>query len=142
MSASFDASCSLWRVIATVSEPLSAASGTSESLSETLSESGESTVLPEVVEFMSRWLVVATGENAEPVMPEMKGREMFHGSVLHSSEYKNGMEYKDKKVLVVGCGNSGMEMCLDLCEHGAIPFLSVRTGVIYIYIYVLFFIIN
>ncbi|XP_039115287.1 indole-3-pyruvate monooxygenase YUCCA8-like [Dioscorea cayenensis subsp. rotundata] len=110
VSASFDASCSLWRVI-------------------TLSESGESTVLPEVVEFMSRWLVVATGENAEPVMPEMKGREMFHGSVLHSSEYKNGMEYKDKKVLVVGCGNSGMEMCLDLCEHGAIPFLSVRTGV-------------
>ncbi|KAH7652275.1 Indole-3-pyruvate monooxygenase protein [Dioscorea alata] len=128
VSASFDASCSLWRVIATVSEPLSA-SGTSESLSETLSESGDSTVLPEVVEFMSRWLVVATGENAEPVTPEMKGREVFRGSVLHSSEYKNGIEYKDKKVLVVGCGNSGMEMCLDLCEHGAIPFLSVRTGV-------------
>ncbi|KAJ0974069.1 hypothetical protein J5N97_016034 [Dioscorea zingiberensis] len=119
VSASFDTTASLWRVQASVSEPPS----------ETISESGESAVVPEVVEFVSRWLVVATGENAEPVMPEIKGREVFHGSVLHSSEYKNGMEFKAKKVLVVGCGNSGMEMCLDLCEHGAIPFMSVRSGV-------------
>ncbi|KAL0925838.1 hypothetical protein M5K25_004209 [Dendrobium thyrsiflorum] len=83
----------------------------------------------EVVEFVSPWLVVATGENAEPVVPEMKGREAFKGRVLHSSEYRNGVECKGKRVLVVGCGNSGMEMCLDLYEHGAMPFLSVRSGV-------------
>ncbi|KAM0941761.1 putative indole-3-pyruvate monooxygenase [Dioscorea sansibarensis] len=59
----------------------------------------------------------------------MKGRGVFYGSVLHSSEYKNGMEYKGKKVLVVGCGNSEMEMCLDLREHSAIPFIYVRNGV-------------
>ncbi|KAM0939415.1 putative indole-3-pyruvate monooxygenase [Dioscorea sansibarensis] len=82
-----------------------------------------------VVEFMSRWLVVATRVNAKAVMLEMKGTEVFHGSVLHSSEYENGMEYKGKKVLVVGCGNSGIEMCLDLHEHGAIPFIPVRMGV-------------
>ena len=84
---------------------------------------------------MSKWLVVAIGENTETVMPEMKGREVFHDIVLHSSEYKNGMKYKGKKALVVGCGNSGMEMCLDLREHGAIPFISVRSGVIYIFIH-------
>lgn len=81
------------------------------------------------MEYVSPWLVVATGENAEPVMPKLKGREEFKGSVLHSSEYKSGKEYKGKRVLVVGCGNSGMDLCLDLCEHGAIPFMSVRSGV-------------
>ncbi|XP_020586106.1 probable indole-3-pyruvate monooxygenase YUCCA4 [Phalaenopsis equestris] len=83
----------------------------------------------EVVELVSPWLVVATGENAEPVVPEMKGKERFKGGVLHSSEYRNGVDCKGKRVLVVGCGNSGMEMCLDLCEFGAVPFLSVRSGV-------------
>lgn len=82
-----------------------------------------------VVEFVSAWVVVATGENAEIVVPEVKGREGFKGGLMHSSEYKSGREYKGKKVLVVGCGNSGMEMCLDLCEHGALPFMSVRGGV-------------
>ncbi|XP_073008775.1 indole-3-pyruvate monooxygenase YUCCA8-like [Typha latifolia] len=83
----------------------------------------------EVVEYMSPWLVVATGENAEAVVPKFKGKEKFKGSVLHSSEYKNGAGYRGKNVLVVGCGNSGMEMCLDLFEHGAMPFVSVRSGV-------------
>lgn len=77
----------------------------------------------------SPWLVVATGENAEAVWPEMKGLKGFEGSVLHSSEYKSGIEFKGKKVLVVGCGNSGMEICVDLCDYGALPFLSVRNEV-------------
>nr|XP_029122962.1 indole-3-pyruvate monooxygenase YUCCA8 [Elaeis guineensis] len=85
--------------------------------------------LLEVVEYVSPWLVVATGENAEPVVPKLKGREEFKGSMLHSSEYKSGKEYKGKRVLVVGCGNSGMDLCLDLCEHGAMPFMSVRSAV-------------
>uniref|UniRef100_A0A6V7QTR9 Flavin-containing monooxygenase n=1 Tax=Ananas comosus var. bracteatus TaxID=296719 RepID=A0A6V7QTR9_ANACO len=69
------------------------------------------------------------GENAEAVVPETKGRELFTGRVVHSSEYRSGEEYSGGKVLVVGCGNSGMEICLDLCEHGAMPFMSVRSGV-------------
>jgi indole-3-pyruvate monooxygenase len=80
-------------------------------------------------EFVSQWLVVASGENAEVIVPKVKGRERFEGEVLHSSEYRSGGRFKGKKVMVVGCGNSGMEMCLDLCQHGATPFLSVRSGV-------------
>lgn len=79
--------------------------------------------------YVSRWIIVATGENAEPVVPMVKGRERFKGDALHSSQYRNGERYKGKKILVVGCGNSGMEICLDLFEHGALPFLSVRSGV-------------
>ncbi|KAI3696679.1 hypothetical protein L6452_29147 [Arctium lappa] len=83
----------------------------------------------EEMEYVCRWLVVATGENAEAVVPEVKGMGEFCGEVKHTSEYKSGSVYEGKKVLVVGCGNSGMEVCLDLCNHNANPSLVVRDAV-------------
>nr|XP_043610130.1 indole-3-pyruvate monooxygenase YUCCA6 [Erigeron canadensis] len=83
----------------------------------------------EEMEYVCRWLVVATGENAEAVVPEIDGIMDFNGEVKHTSEYKSGSVYKGKKVLVVGCGNSGMEVCLDLCNHNAKPSLVVRDAV-------------
>ncbi|XP_073150765.1 indole-3-pyruvate monooxygenase YUCCA6-like [Henckelia pumila] len=83
----------------------------------------------EQAEYVSRWLIVATGENAEAVVPTMDGTEEFGGDVVHTSRYKSGGVYKGKKVLVVGCGNSGMEVCLDLCNHHASPSLVVRDTV-------------
>ncbi|KAK4388863.1 Indole-3-pyruvate monooxygenase YUCCA6 [Sesamum angolense] len=80
-------------------------------------------------EYLSRWLIVATGENAEAVVPSIEGMEEFGGDVVHTSRYKSGGVYKGKKVLVVGCGNSGMEVCLDLCNHNATPSLVVRDTV-------------
>ncbi|XP_071700269.1 probable indole-3-pyruvate monooxygenase YUCCA4 [Rutidosis leptorrhynchoides] len=79
--------------------------------------------------YESKFLVVATGENAEAFVPEIQGIEMFEGSLMHASAYKNGHEFKDKKVVVIGCGNSGMEISLDLCNHDAIPILVVRNSV-------------
>ncbi|XP_023754534.1 probable indole-3-pyruvate monooxygenase YUCCA4 [Lactuca sativa] len=76
--------------------------------------------------FVSRWVVVATGDNAAPVLPEFDGLEVFGGKVMHSSEYKNGGEFRGRKVLVVGCGNSGMEISLNLCHNGARVSLVVR----------------
>lgn len=81
------------------------------------------------VVYMSRWLVAATGENAEVVQPEIDGLKEFKGTVLHTSEYKSGLAFAGKRVLVVGCGNSGMEVCLDLCNSGAQPHIVVRDTV-------------
>ncbi|KAG1361432.1 Flavin-containing monooxygenase [Cocos nucifera] len=81
------------------------------------------------VEYICQWLVVATGENAECVMPEMEGLEEFGGRVIHSCDYKSGEAYRGKQVLVVGCGNSAMEVCLDLCHHKAFPTMVVRDSV-------------
>ncbi|CAN4076562.1 unnamed protein product [Withania somnifera] len=81
------------------------------------------------IEYVSRWLIVATGENAEAVVPELEGMEEFSGSIMHTSLYKSGEVFRGKKVLVVGCGNSGMEVCLDLCNHDANPSLVVRDTV-------------
>lgn len=72
---------------------------------------------------------MATGENAERVMPEIDGLGEFSGEVIHACDYKSGEEYAGKKVLVVGCGNSGMEVSLDLCNHNASPSMVVRSAV-------------
>ncbi|RWR86300.1 putative indole-3-pyruvate monooxygenase YUCCA5 [Cinnamomum micranthum f. kanehirae] len=81
------------------------------------------------VEYISQWLVVATGENAESVVPEIEGLNEFGGRVIHACDYKSGKDFKGKRVLVVGCGNSGMEVSLDLCNHNAFPFMVVRSSV-------------
>ncbi|XP_074570878.1 indole-3-pyruvate monooxygenase YUCCA2-like isoform X2 [Curcuma longa] len=77
-------------------------------------------------EFVSRWLVVATGENAEAVWPETISVEAFLGKVLHTSGYAKGDEHRGERVLVVGCGNSGMEVALDLCDNDANVSMVVR----------------
>uniref|UniRef100_A0A0E0IE45 Flavin-containing monooxygenase n=1 Tax=Oryza nivara TaxID=4536 RepID=A0A0E0IE45_ORYNI len=78
------------------------------------------------VEYVSQWLVVATGENSEAVLPMIDGLEEFRGSVIHTSAYKSGSKFAGKTVLVVGCGNSGMEVCLDLCNHNGYPHIVVH----------------
>ena len=74
-------------------------------------------------------LVVASGYNRIPKVPAFNGLERFGGEVLHSSQYKNGAPFNGKRVLVVGCGNSGAEIALDLHEHGAQTSLVVRNPI-------------
>eukprot|EP00253_Pinus_taeda_P010608 PITA_10608 len=78
-------------------------------------------------EYLGRFLVVATGENSENFMPDISGLEDFAGIAMHSIDYKNGKDFEGKKVLVVGCGNSGMEIALDLANNNARPTLVVRS---------------
>lgn len=85
--------------------------------------------MEEEVQYASRWLIVATGENAEVVQPDIDGLQEFPGTVVHTSAYKSGSAFTGKRVLVVGCGNSGMEVCLDLCNHNAEPHIVVRDAV-------------
>ena len=73
-------------------------------------------------------LIIATGYENEPVIPEWRGRSDFDGELLHSSEYRNPEPYRGRRVLVVGSGNSGMEIAHDLAEGGASDVrLAVRT---------------
>ncbi len=67
----------------------------------------------------ARRLIVATGYNRTPKIPTWPGQERFKGELIHSSRYRSGAAYRDKAVLVVGMGNSGAEIALDLMEQGA-----------------------
>nr|QLD98963.1 YUCCA8 [Lilium sp. c102450] len=59
----------------------------------------------------------------------MEGMTEFGSDVTHVCDYKSGEMYRGKRVLVVGCGNSGMEVSLDLCDHNAFPSMVVRDSV-------------
>ena len=77
----------------------------------------------------SRNVVVATGYAQVPHRPAWAGLDSFAGPVLHSSEYRNGKAWSGRRVLVVGLGNSGGEIAIDLAEHGARPSVAVRNAV-------------
>ena len=73
-------------------------------------------------------VVVATGYEQEPIVPDWPGREAFSGELLHSGGYRNAQPFAGKRVLVVGPGCSGMEIAYDLAEGGAGKvWLSART---------------
>ena len=78
--------------------------------------------------FHAPQVIVATGVDQIPVVPEWPGRETFEGDLLHSAEYRNPGPFEGKRVLVVGPGSSGMEIAHELAEGGAATvWLAVRT---------------
>ncbi|MFJ8107353.1 flavin-containing monooxygenase [Streptomyces sp. NPDC096132] len=74
-------------------------------------------------------VVVATGYNHTPHLPDWPGRDTFTGDLAHASRYRSGKPYAGRDVLVVGVGNTGAEIAVDLVESGASRVrLSVRTA--------------
>ncbi|MFD9439394.1 flavin-containing monooxygenase [Streptomyces sp. NPDC060006] len=74
-------------------------------------------------------VVVATGYNHTPHVPDWPGRDAYTGELLHAGEYRNPAPYTGRDVLVVGVGNTGAEIAVDLVEGGASRVrLSVRTA--------------
>ncbi|KAF8558672.1 FAD/NAD(P)-binding domain-containing protein [Imleria badia] len=64
-------------------------------------------------------LVFATGFGGGfPKVPDIPGKELYCGSVLHSTQFTSGTEYEGKKVIVVGACNSAHDIAHDLCRHG------------------------
>jgi cation diffusion facilitator CzcD-associated flavoprotein CzcO len=76
-----------------------------------------------------RIVVMATGYNGVPKVPTIPGVGSFNGTAIHASEYRNAAPYRGKRTLVVGCGNSGAEIALDLAENGVSVALVVRGPV-------------
>ncbi len=78
-------------------------------------------------------VVVASGANARPRRPELPGEQTYEGTVLHSHAYRDPVPFAGQRVLVVGMGNTGAEIALDLCEAGVEVALSVRSAVNIVY---------
>jgi flavin-binding monooxygenase-like protein len=73
-----------------------------------------------------RGLVVASGHHDVPRMPTYPGA--FVGEIIHSRAYKSPKQVRDKRVLVVGCGNSAADIVSDAVHGGSKVFLSIRRG--------------
>ena len=71
-------------------------------------------------------LLIATGTLHHPFQPALPGE--FAGTRMHSANYKSPRVFEGKRVLVVGCGNSGADIAVDAVRHAASVDLSVRRG--------------
>ncbi len=71
-------------------------------------------------------ILIANGTLSEPNMPEFQGT--FSGELIHSSQYRSPDQFCDKRVLIVGAGNSGCDIAIDAIHHGKMCDISVRRG--------------
>jgi putative flavoprotein involved in K+ transport len=75
-----------------------------------------------------RHVVMATGVSGIPNLPEIASLKNFAGKVAHSSQYDDGENWKDKRALVIGTGNSGHDIAQDLHSSGAEVTLVQRSS--------------
>lgn len=76
----------------------------------------------------ARRVVVATGYCHTPYVPDWAGRDTYRGELLHAAHYRGPAPYEGKDVLVVGGGNTGTEIAVELADGGAKRVrLAVRT---------------
>jgi cation diffusion facilitator CzcD-associated flavoprotein CzcO len=77
-----------------------------------------------------RGVIIANGHNWDPKYPNYSGH--FEGVTLHSAQYKTPEVLRDKRVLVVGAGNSGCDIAVESAQNAARTFHSVRRGYYYV----------
>lgn len=70
-------------------------------------------------EWHARALVIATGQHNQPRLPCWPGAVGYRGRLLHAGDYWTGREFAGQRALVIGIGNSGAEIAIDLVEQGA-----------------------
>jgi hypothetical protein len=73
-----------------------------------------------------RGVVIASGHHDVPRMPAYPGN--FSGQILHARNYRSARQLRDKRVLVVGCGNSAADIVSDAVHGGCEAMLSIRRG--------------
>lgn len=71
-------------------------------------------------------LVCANGTNWHPVMPEYPGN--FTGEMRHAVTFRSMDEFRGKRVLVIGAGNSGCDIACDAAKAADAAFISMRRG--------------
>ena len=73
-------------------------------------------------------LVVANGHNEEAKWPDPPYPGEFSGRQLHALDFAEADEFRDRNVLVVGMGNSAMDIATDISLVADRTYLSARHG--------------
>jgi hypothetical protein len=69
---------------------------------------------------------ICSGHHWKPLYPDLPGN--FTGNIVHAHEYRDCSRFAGQRVLVIGCGNSGADIAVDLARHGCPVSLTVRRG--------------
>ncbi len=64
-------------------------------------------------------VIVASGHFSTPNVPQFKGFESFNGRILHSHDFRDAMEFKDKNVLIIGTSYSAEDIGSQCWKYGS-----------------------
>ncbi|MGI8384000.1 flavin-containing monooxygenase [Robertmurraya sp. P23] len=78
--------------------------------------------------YYSKTIINATGSFRSPYIPLIKGRELFNGRMIHSSQYQNPEPFINERIIVVGSGNSAVQIAIELSKVSQTK-LAVRQPV-------------
>lgn len=77
----------------------------------------------------SKQVVLCTGSDRVPHLPNWPGREKFQGSLIHAGAFRHAEDYRDQSVLLVGAGNSGVDIGNYLAKESLKPsWFSIRNS--------------
>ena len=74
------------------------------------------------------YLAVCTGLNGIPNIPDFPGMDKFKGEIVHSGHYKDAEPFRDKRVVVIGGGESGGDILAELASVAKELTMSLRRG--------------
>ncbi|CAG7642828.1 putative oxidoreductase CzcO [Paenibacillus solanacearum] len=77
--------------------------------------------------YQARTIINATGSFHSPYTPNISEREVFRGEVLHSSAYRNPDRYRGQRVVVVGRGNSAVQIAVELADSSHTSLAVLRN---------------
>ncbi|KAJ8723979.1 hypothetical protein PYW07_007959 [Mythimna separata] len=75
------------------------------------------------------YVIVGNGHFSKPNMPNIPGEELFKGKIIHSHDYREPEPYRNRRVLVVGAGPSGMDIGLDVADVASHLFHSHHSRI-------------
>lgn len=73
-----------------------------------------------------RAVILASGRIGEPIWPDFNGS--FAGRILHAGEFTDPGELAGQRVIVIGFGNSAVDIACEVSRHARQTYLSIRTG--------------
>lgn len=79
--------------------------------------------------YKTKTIVCATGTFNQPFIPVLEGRNDFKGKIIHSSEYRNPDPFHNQKVIIVGRGNSAIQIGAEISKLAAVASLAVLQPV-------------
>jgi cation diffusion facilitator CzcD-associated flavoprotein CzcO len=77
-------------------------------------------------------LIMATGICSTPHWPIFGGEERFGGRILHAKDYRNPFPFAGQRVLVIGAGNTGAELAVELSQHKVKTGIAIRSGAFFV----------
>jgi cation diffusion facilitator CzcD-associated flavoprotein CzcO len=75
-----------------------------------------------------RGVVYACGQQWKPFVPSFDGMNLFRGEILTGNRYRSPKQFAGKSVLIVGAGNSGVDIAVDAAEYAGKAYLSTRRA--------------